>query len=245
MKDIKSIKKKLRHSSSTNEINEILIEISKNPNEFTLSIIDFLFQILDIQQLNNVKINLVYLIGKASQIVKLDTKYIDFLVNSYYESDRWVRNEIIQAFYNIVKSGSYLKSINEVLETALKEDYEPIQDSSLKVFNLYKNLEESSLKSIMSILGTKNTDRVNLALKILKKEITNEEKLFNFLNNHQNYKLLNKSIVRVLIIEFLTTISQLETFQEKILNSDWEEKVKVTFNSEINTLEKILLQRRI
>ncbi|NHJ24324.1 MAG: hypothetical protein EAX89_07095 [Candidatus Lokiarchaeota archaeon] len=175
----------------------------------------------------------------------MDTKYIDFLVNSYYNSDRWVRNEIIQALYNIVKSGSDLKSINEVLETALKEDYEPIQDSTLKVFNLYKNLEESSLKSIISILGTKNTDRVNQALKILKKEISNEEKLFNFLNNHQNYKLLNKNMVRVLIIEFLTTISQLETFQEKILNSDWEEKVKVTLNSEIKILEKILLQRRI
>jgi hypothetical protein len=245
MEEIRHIKKEIRKTRDVEKINDILIKISKEPNEYTLSLIDFLFESLDSNQLNKIKINLVFLIGEISQIVKLNLKYIDFLIKSYYESDRWVRNEILQALYKIVKTGFYLSSINEVLESALKEDYEPIKENSLNVLELYENLENSSLKSVMLVLSSKNTYLTIPALKILKKNISNEEKLFKFLNYNNNYKLLDKNIIRTLLVEYFTTTTQLESFQEKIMKSEWEKEIKNILSSEIKILEKIFLQVRI
>jgi hypothetical protein len=97
----------------------------------------------------------------------------------------------------------------------------------------------------MLVLSSKNTYLTIPALTILKKNISNEEKLIKFLNYNNNYKLLDKNIIRTLLVEYFTTTTQLESFQEKIMKSEWEKEIKNILSSEIKILEKIFLQVRI
>lgn len=242
MEDFNKLKNEIINLKDSEKINDILIQLSKNITQEVIPIIDFLITELDIDQLNKVNLNLIFLIGELGNIMKLEPRYLDYLVNSYYKSDRWVRNEIIQAIFKTLKFRTPDKLILKLIEDGLKEDYEPIQENSLKVLSFYDDIPTETLRLVISMLKTIKSNLIELAVKILNRPFKNEEAIFKFLDHNQNYKILNKERIRIILAEFLPTIHQLENFQKRITDSDWEDEIKTMILQEITTLERIFLK---
>ena len=240
MEDIENILLKIQDNTNLQEINDILIELSKNPNEKSLVIVDYYLDSLNATILNKIKLNLIFLLGAIGSVTVLNRKYLNFLVESYFNSDRWVRNEIIQSFLVILQNHRYNNEIYEIIEHALNEDYAPIKKSALNVLMILKELPEKVVLTLLRVLGTNDEDIVEMGLKILKKGVQTGDELFKLLNVSKGYTILNKSIVRVLILEYFDSISELESFVEKINSSKWKEEYKILCNTEINSFQRIL-----
>lgn len=240
MEDIENILLKIQDNTNPQEINDILIELSKNSNEKTLVIVDYFLDSLNATILNKIKLNLIFLLGAIGSATVLNRKYLNFLVESYFNSDRWVRNEIIQSFLVILQNHEYNNEIYQIIEHALNEDYAPIKKSALSVLMILKELPEKVLLTLLRVLNTNNEEIVEMGLKILKRGVQTGDELFELLNISKGYTILNKSIVRVLILEYFDSISELELFIEKINSSKWEEEYKILCNTEINSFQRIL-----
>ena len=243
MEDIENILLKIQDITNPQEINDILIKLSKNPNEKTLVIVDYFLDSLNATILNKIKLNLIFLLGAIGSVTVLNRKYLNFLVESYFNSDRWVRNEIIQSFLVILQNHEYNNEIYQIIEHALNEDYVPIKKSALSVLMILKELPEKVILTLLRILDTNNDDILEMGLKILKRDVQTWDELFELLNISKGYTILNKFIVRVLILEYFDSISELEAFIEKINSSKWEEEYKILCNTEINSFQRILKKK--
>lgn len=243
MDEIEKITIKIRNTTNPQEINNILIELSKKPNVKLLAIIDYLLDSLPIPMLEKVKMNLIFLLGGIGNISILNQKYLNFLIENYYNSDRWVRNEIIQAFLQILQYHEYNNEILEILNYALNEDYTPIKRSALNVLMLFKRLPKIELKTLLRVLDTDNSEIVEKGIIILKKFIQNRNDLFGLLNTSKNYTILSKSIIRILIIAYFDSKDELELFKENIKSSEWEDKYKVLCNTEITSFQNIFMKK--
>ncbi len=243
MEDIENILLKIQDNTNPQEINDILIELSKNPNEKTLIIVDYFLDSLNATILNKIKLNLIFLLGAIGSVTILNRKYLNFLLESYFNSDRWVRNEIIQSFLVILQNHEYNNEIYQIIEHALNEDYLPIKKSALSVLMILKELPEKVVLTLLRILDTNNDEILEMGLKILKRSVQTWDELFELLNISKGYTILNKFIVRVLILEYFDSISELESFIEKINSSKWEEEYKILCNTEINSFQRILKKK--
>ena len=243
MEDIENILLKIKDNTNPQEINDILIKLSKNPNEKTLVIVDYFLDSLNATILNKIKLNLIFLLGAIGSLTVLNRKYLNFLVESYFNSDRWVRNEIIQSFLVILQNHEYNNEIYQIIEHALNEDYVPIKKSALSVLMILKELPEKVILTLLRILDTNNDDILEMGLKILKRDVQTWDELFELLNISKGYTILNKFIVRVLILEYFDSISELESFIEKINSSKWEEEYKILCKTEINSFQRILKKK--
>jgi len=243
MEDIENILLKIQDNTNPQEINDILIKLSKNPNEKTLIIVDYFLDSLNATILNKIKLNLIFLLGAIGSVTILNRKYLNFLLESYFNSDRWVRNEIIQSFLVILQNHEYNNEIYQIIEHALNEDYLPIKKSALSVLMILKELPEKVVLTLLRILDTNNDEILEMGLKILKRSVQTWDELFELLNISKGYTILNKFIVRVLILEYFDSISELELFIEKINSSKWEEEYKILCNTEINSFQRILKKK--
>jgi len=243
MEDIENILLKIQDNTNLQEINDILIELSKNPNEKSLVIVDYFLDSLNATILNKIKLNLIFLLGAIGSVTVLNRKYLNWLVESYFNSDRWVRNEIIQSFLVILQNHDYNKEIYKIIEHALNEDYAPIKKSALSVLMVLKELPEKVVLTLLRILDTNNDEILEMGLKLLKRSVQTWDELFELLNISKGYTILNKFIVRVLILEYFDSISELEAFIEKINSSKWEEEYKILCNTEINSFQRILKKK--
>ncbi len=243
MEDIENILLKIQDNKNPQEINDVLIELSKNPNEKSLVIVDYFLDSLNATILNKIKLNLIFLIGAIGSVTVLNRKYLNFLVESYFNSDRWVRNEIIHSFLVILQNHDYNNEIYQIIEHALNEDYAPIKKSALNVLMILKELPEKVVLTLLRVLDTNNDEILEMGLKILKRGVQTWDELFELLNISKGYTILNKFIVRVLILEYFDSISELEAFIEKINSSKWEEEYKILCNTEIKSFQRILKKK--
>lgn len=243
MDEIEKIIIKIRNTTNSQEINNILIELIKKPNIKLLAIIDYLLDSLPITILEKVKLNLIFLLGGIGNISVLNQKYLNYLIENYYNSDRWVRNEIIQAFLQILQYHEYNNEILEILKYALNEDYTPIKKGALNALMLFKGEPKIELKTLLKVLDTDNSEIVEKGIIILKKYIQNGNDLFKLLNTSKNYTILSKSIIRILIITYFDSLDELESFIEKINSSEWEDKYKVLCNTEITSFKNIFMKK--
>jgi len=243
MDEIEKIIIKIRNTTNPQEINNILIELIKKPNIELLAIIDYLLDSIPITMLEKVKLNLIFLLGEIGNISVLNQKYLNFLIESYYNSDRWVRNEIIQAFLQILQYNEYNNEILEILKYALNEDYTPIKKGALNALMLFKGLPKIELKTLLKVLDTDNSEIVEKGILILKKYVQNGNDLFGRLDTSKNYTILSKSIIRTLIIAYFDSKDELESFRENINSSEWEDKYKVLCNTEITSFQNIFMKK--
>ncbi len=243
MEDIEKTLLKIQDNPNSQEINDILIELSKNPSEKSLVIVDYFLDSLNSIILNKIKLNLIFLIGVIGSKTVLNRKYLNFLVESYFNSDRWVRNEIIQSFLVILQNHEYNNEIYQIIEHALNEDYAPIKKSALNVLMILKELPEKVVLTLLRVLDTNNDEILEMGLKILKRSVQTWDELFELLNISKGYTILNKFIVRVLILEYFDSISELESFIEKINSSKWEEEYKILCKTEIKSFQRILKKK--
>jgi hypothetical protein len=239
---IKEYFEEVKESGNSEKINEFVIRLSEDPQKKYLSFIKYFLDNLAEDIINQVKINLVYLIGKLSSILKLDNLYLDFLKTSYFKSDRWVRNEIIKAFSEIVKHQNLKEQYINLISISLKEDYQPIKENALEALGNIENLKQNQIKNLLLILDNNDSEIVSKCRNILRREIKNYNQLFQFLDSQDNYKIINKIRFRSILVAFFTSVIKLENFRKNIEESDWEEDYKKTFLQEIETYERILLK---
>jgi hypothetical protein len=234
----------IKDSSNPEEINEFLIELAQHPKEEYFSIIDYFLNNLSSSLLDDVRVNLFYLIGELSHVIEVPQKYLDFLKAQYIRSDRWERNEIIKAFKSIVKHQQIQKKYVDLIATAVKEDYTSLKENAFECLTEIQNLEDNNLKKILLAINTNKSEILKRARKILRREILNQDRLFRLLNDDGFYKFIDKIAIRILLMTFFDSVIRVESFRERIDNSDWDNPEKQIFLDEIDTYEKILLKNR-
>lgn len=224
-------------------INDFLIEISKDPNIDYLECIDYFINNLDTQIFDKVKINLVFLVGEIGKITTLEERYFKFLIETYYSSDRWIRNEIIQAIGKISTYSDIIDDVIKIVGNAVNDDYSPIKVNALKVILNLKELPLSIRGNIFQALNSKNFELEALCVKILEKFVPDYNQLFNSLNYLQDYKILKQKAIRALLLIYFKSALYLESFRQKISNSKWEIEYKENFFKEIDIYKRILLKK--
>ena len=101
MEKIEELFQKVKNSEDSEEINDFLIELGNAPQEEYLSYLDYLLKNCTPSLINDIKINLIYVLGQIGKYMKVTDNNLDYLHQEYFQSDQWVRNEIIKALYLI------------------------------------------------------------------------------------------------------------------------------------------------
>ena len=235
----------IKDSKDPDVINDFLIELGKYPKKDHLSILDYFIENYDPVIFNQIKLNVIFNIGEIGIEQSLDNKYIDFLIEEYYSSDRWVRNEILSTLNKIANHTKLPVQIFETLKYAMLDDYLPISINAMKVIMHYENIADDSFKKIFNLLRTSDLKLQDQISNVLKKFIKNESRLFELLTDCNNYKSFNKKALRSLLIIYFNSamsLSNLESFRKLLENSEWEIDYKEMFFNEIDTYEKLLLR---
>ncbi|TXT61171.1 MAG: hypothetical protein BAJALOKI1v1_1170004 [Promethearchaeota archaeon] len=240
---IKNQFEQIRDSTNPNKINDFIITLTKEPQKEHLNFVDFFIEHFSEQLLNKIKINLVYLIGVLSHKVYLEDKYLKFLVKHYYTSDRWVRNEIIKAFKKIAEFQNLEEQFMDLISNSLKEEYVPIIINALDSLWNCDALLQTHLKNILFVIDHESSQISTKAKALLKREVKSYTDLFQFLNEENSYKRLNKPQFRALLLTFFDSVFALEEFKTLIVASNWDLDEKNTYLRELETFEKILLRK--
>jgi len=243
MEDINSKFQRIQKSKDPQEINDFLIELSKNLNKDSVFIINFIIDNFELSLLEQIKLNLIYLIGEIGKNYYVEEKLYNFLLENYFTSDRWVREEILQSLLKFSKNLVDTNDLWKILDFALYEDYKPIKLSALKLAQIFDTIPFSTLKALLKTFESKDTEILEIALYIFGKVIPNKKDLFEFLTREDNYKSVNKPIIRSLLLNYFNSITDLENYKEKISKSRWENQYKTLFINEINTYQNILAKR--
>ena len=235
---------KLVKNENIDEINDLLIEAGKKADREFLVCIDYLIEKANKSILEKTKLNVVYFLGEIGKANVLENKYLVYLIKTYYDSDRWVRNEVIQSLSKLINDLRVSSDIFHILAYAVIEDYTPIKINTLKLLNKIKQLPDFILKNLLKVIDNNNLEVVEDSIRIFKDNIKNDLALFEFLNISENYKLLSKNTIRRLLIEYFDSLIKVDTFRKKIDETDWQVKYKKLFLNEIDTYQSILINRK-
>ncbi|MEJ2248255.1 MAG: hypothetical protein P8Y97_01190 [Candidatus Lokiarchaeota archaeon] len=135
---------RIKESNDYNELNDILINLAKEPHPEYLNLIEFIIENKPSKIQNKIIINIAYLLGKIGENLKIDEIFLHYLRKNYSKQDRWVRNEIIKALKKL-ESKNYIKKIYiNILEKSLREDYEPIILNSLEILEKMDDLPDKN-----------------------------------------------------------------------------------------------------
>jgi len=241
MKPLDELFEEVKDSQDAEQINDFLISIGKAPEPEHLSFIIYFLNSLDSKILEKVKLNLVYVLGELAKKKALDEELILLLVKMYYSSDRWVRNEIIQAFGKIFMIESPPKKAAKVLARALMEEYHPIRISSLKVLSNIAEIPDLALKNIINTIDTQDSEIKKYFSKIIFNHIHTEKDLFDIINNLAIYASMKNKAIRTLIMIYFDTVIPLQSFSNLISDSEWDSEFKERFLKEIDNFSKVLL----
>jgi hypothetical protein len=242
MENIENYSKDILDSKDHQEINDFLLELSKSPKKSYFPILNSIIEDFSEELLEKVNINLIYLIGEMGKNFELDNKFIDYVIQTYYKSDRWIRNETIKTLSKISKNKRIMDRVLDILVRALNDNYAKIQ---LSAFNMLLNetiLPKSLLEHVLRNINSSNKEVAEKALDILKKFYMTKEDLYIALNYSENYQLLQKEGIRRILVEYFPSVIELEYFRTKIAESTWEMKIKRIFLNEIDSYLKILLR---
>jgi hypothetical protein len=237
------MKNNFKELKDPEKINDLLIKLSENPGTEDLKSVDYFIDNLDPPIFERIKLNLIFLLGEIGEAIPIEDKYLTFLLETYYTSDRWIRNEIIQAIGKISKKIEITDNIIKLLGYAVNDDYSPIKVNALEVLF---NLREFPLfvrRNVFLALNSKDSQLEALCVKVFDKFLPDFNQLFDSLDYSENYKILkSKAIMAILLVYFKSPLN-LESFRQKVIVSNWEEEHKNMYLKEINAYEKALLKR--
>jgi len=240
MELIKKSFEEIKRTKNQEEINKFLINLSHNPLEEHLEFVDFFISNLEPHIINSVKLNLIFLLGEIGKKTTLQREFINFILNAYTTSDRWVRNEIIQTFEKILKHSQLSENIIELIENALNDDYKPIKQNSLNI--LFKLEKQPNVRNVFHILNSKESELVELGLDVLIKHLPSNTQLFDSLNTSENYRILKSKAIRTLLLFNFRSLIDLESFRNLIIKSNWLTDFKEKYLKEIDTYEKLRIK---
>lgn len=243
MKDlIRAYYKEAKESRDPEIINNFLIELGKNPKSEYLNLLDFFINDLEDQLYEKIKLNLIYVIGEIGNLTPLSNDFLELLYNTYYISDRWIRNEIIQAIDKISKKLHLNENIVLLIGGALNDDYPPIKINTLKVLLNLKQVPDFIFTNIFYVLNSKDSAVLEGCRRALEKIHLETYKLFSLLNQLDNYKILKPRAIRSLLLIQFKSIINLESFREIIGSSNWDNSFKEKYLTEIDTFQRILIK---
>ncbi|MFX1558561.1 MAG: hypothetical protein ACFFC9_15010 [Promethearchaeota archaeon] len=234
---------KILDSNDPEKINDFLISLSKNPEEISSDLFNFILKNLDSNTLEKIKMNFIFLLGEIGKIKKIDDNFYTYLIDSYFDSDRWVRDEILGAFIKISYFFPPNEDLVELLSFAINEDYFPLKKKALDLLNLIEKVPLDIINKLFKNLDVPDSVIVDKIMNIFKKNIKNQKELMEFLNYSENYKVLNNSIIRTLLINYVHSINNLSELRSSVQNCNWNEKFKNLLINESKIYEKILLKR--
>ena len=135
MEEIKEKFQKIQRSKDAQEIKDFLIDLSKNLSKDSVIIIEFIIDNFDLPLIEKIKLNLIYLIGEIGKNYSIEEKFYNYLLENFFTSDRWVREEILLSLIKISKNLIDTNELWKVLNFALNEEYKPIKLNALKLVN--------------------------------------------------------------------------------------------------------------
>jgi len=244
MENLEKEFKNIKDSDNPDEINDFLIDLGKHPSFENFSFLEYFIEKCNPEIYSQIKLNLVYNLGELGKLERIDVKFIDYLIKEYYNSDRWIRNEIIVAFRKISMNTDLSEKVKELIGRALNEDYAPIKTNALKALSYIKIIPKSLLKNLLHILNSSNSELEELSTNILRKSIKNESILIDLLDSFENYKILNKKGIRLILLIYFNSVDSLQSFRKLILKSKWDISHKEMFLNEINDYQRLLLKNR-
>ncbi|MFX1316779.1 MAG: hypothetical protein ACFE9T_13020 [Promethearchaeota archaeon] len=242
MDSLNKLFKKAIKSNNPEEINDFLIRLGKDPKREYLTLLNYFIENISLPNFEKIKLNLVFIIGKIGEKAQLDEKYLKFLEDEYYKSDRWVRNDIIQALYRISKSSELPEYHFQLIRFSLTDGYEPVIINSLKLLHSLRNVPNVILRNVIQILKTKNPEIINEGSLVLQKFVKDSNHLFYLLNDSDTYKSIKKNTFRSLLIAYFKSVINLEPFRKKIETAGWDDDIKKVYLKEIDTYERILVK---
>ncbi len=224
-------------------INDFLIKLSEDPNIDYLKFLEYFMNNLDTQIFDKVKLNLIFLLGEIGKLTTLEERYLTFLIEIYYSSDRWIRNEIIQAIGKISTNSDITDEAIKLVSNAVNDDYSPIKVNVLQVMLNLRELSPGGRRNIFQALNFNDSELEAVCVKILEKFLPDYNQLFNSLNYLDNYKILKQNAIRTLLLVYFRSPFNLESFRQKISSANWEIEYKEIFLKEIDIFEKIILRK--
>ena len=232
----------IKNSNSPDLINDFLIQLCENPKAEHLEYLDYFIKSVDPQIFAKIKLNLVFVFGEIGNLTALPDDYLKLIVEEYYKSDRWVRNEIIQAISKISKKSELNEKTVELLSNALKDEYIPIKISTLNLLLNFKRLPDNILINLIRLMNSKDSEILEGCRKVFDKIPQQADRIFLVLNVIDKYKILKPRGIRTLLLIQFKSIINAESFREMIVNSNWEENYKKNYLKELDTFESILLK---
>ncbi|TFG25869.1 MAG: hypothetical protein EU532_11195 [Promethearchaeota archaeon] len=236
----------IKESGDSEKINDFLIDLGRDPKKEYLKILDFFIEKRDPDIFNKIKLNLIFILGELGGLIEIDKKYIEFLIEEYFISDRWIRNEIVCAFNKIGNKMQFPRKVLDILKYAIIDDYLPIAINGMKSLLHFENLSDDLFENLFKTLKVQDSELIDQIFKVINKFIINEAVLFEKLITLDNYRNLDKKSIRSLLILFFNSVIRLhnlKSFRELVENSEWENKDKEKFLAEIDVYEKLLLKR--
>jgi len=240
MEEIKEKFQKIQRSKDAQEINDFLIDLSKNLSKDSVIIIEFIIDNFDLPLIEKIKLNLIYLIGEIGKNYSIEEKFYNYLLENFFTSDRWVREEILLSLIKISKNLIDTNELWKVLNFALNEEYKPIKLNALKLVLNFKTIPYTTLNVLLKTLGSNDSEILENALYLFEKNVPKKEELFEFLTNEDRYKSVNKPIIRSLLVTYFNSINDLKNYKKKILESHWDKQYKTFFVNEINVYQNII-----
>jgi len=232
----------IKESKNPKTINDFIIKLSENLNINYIKYLSYFIKNLDTEIFEKIKLNLIYVLGEIGKLTPLPGEYLLLLEEVYYKSDRWVRNEIIQAIFKISKNSELNEKTIELISNALNDEYSVIKINTLKLLSNFKKLPDSILKNLIRLMNSKDSEILEGCRRILKRIPQQPERIFNLLNRSENYKILKQRGIRSLLLIQFKSIVNTESFREMISNSSWDDSYKENYIKEINTFERILIK---
>ena len=242
MEHIKIKFDEIKESNNPEIINDFIIKLSENPKKEYLKCLKYLIENLNAQILDKVKLNLIFALGEIGNLTFIDEYFLNFAYETYHRSDRWIRNEIIKTIDKISKKSELNKQLIFLIGNALNDDYNSIQINALKVLLNLESFPDSIFKNFFRVLNSKNSEVLEGCRRILNKIHLEPHRLFNLLDQFENYKILKLRAIRSLLLIQFRSIIHLESFRDKIVSSEWDESYKENYLKEIETFERILVK---
>jgi hypothetical protein len=233
---------KIKHSNNPAIINDFLIRLSENPKEEFLKFLDFIINETEESIYEKIKLNLVFVLGEIGSIVELPDKFLVKLVDIYYSSDRWIRNETIQTFKKISLQSKLNENIISLLGKALNDDYLLVKLSTLEVLLNFKVFPNSIFRNFFQVLNSKDSEILDFCRRVLEQVSLDTQSIFKSLDISENYKILKPRAIRLLLLIKFKSLFNLEPFREKIFNAGWEDSFKEKYLTEIDNFQRILIK---
>ena len=242
MEKIEELFEKIKKSEDSAAINDFLIELGNEPHKYYLNYLEYFLKNFKPSTLKNIKINIIYVLGQIGKYKNVNDTYIEYLYQEYFNSDRWIRNEIIKALDLIAFNIKLPEKVIRIVENALVDEYLPIRVNILSVVLHFDSLPKSLMKNLIGILSYSDSKLLDSCAIVFKKFITSDNQLFEILSYESNYMNMDKHSIRRLLIIFFKSIFDLENFRKLIINSNWNNLGKEQILKELYTFEQILIK---